>query len=324
MRSKRDARETRMFEARNRRFARPSPAALALAMLAIAAAGFAGGCAPAALRSARTNIQSGHYLQARQDLLKLRARQSELSADQRREVNDDLCMTEFMIGRPTLSLREQRDTCARAAAEPGSKSAEYLARINQEIATADVAAVEHALKEGDLAGAETAAEDYAATPGADPKILAQWADRMWSMVDARQPSPPRAKRHHKEIARAIAALRKENREIRSMSEAEFHDWIVKTATVSGQPIAVEPRFHAGILRLTVPADALQVAALNLDRFAKINDAAIARCNCDAHTNVGLGPGAFPAYIARLDPQERRSEVVILLSGRSIGPKISMR
>jgi hypothetical protein len=140
----------------------------------------------------------------------------------------------------------------------------------------------------------------------------------------KQPNPPRAKPHNKEVARAIATLRTQNPEVRSMSEAAFHEWIVKTATVSGHPIAVEPRFHAGILRLTVPADSLHAAALNLDRFAKINDAAIARCNCDAHTNVGIGPGAFPAYIARLDPQERRSEVLILLSGRSIGPKISMR
>ncbi len=303
---------------------RPRLATLALATVAIAAAGLAGGCAPAALSSARTNIQSGHYLEARQDLLKLHARQSELSADQRREVNDDLCMTDFMIGRPTLSLREQREACAQAAAAPGSKSVDYLARINQKIAASDAAAVEHALGIGDLAGAETAAADYAATPGADPARLAHWAQRMWSMVDAKQPNPPRAKHHDKETARAIATLRSQNPEVRSMSDAAFHEWIVKTATVSGRAIAVEPRFHAGILRLTVPADALHAAALNLDRFAKINDAAIARCNCDAHTNVGIGPGAFPAYIARLDPQERRSEVLILLSGRSIGPSISMR
>jgi hypothetical protein len=313
-----------MFEIKHRRVRRPGAATLALAAVAFAAAGLMAGCAPAALSSARTNIQAGHYLEARHDLLTLRARQSELSADQRREVNDDLCMTDFMIGRPTLSLREQRETCAQAAAEPGSKSADYLARINREIAAADEAAVEHALKNGDLAGAETAATDYAATPGAEPDKLAQWAHRMWSMVDAKQPNPPRARLHDKKIARAIAALRSQNREVRAMSDAAFHEWIVKTATVGGEPIAVEPRFHAGILRLTVPPDALHAAALNLDRFAIINDAAVARCNCDAHTNVGLGPDAFPAYIARLDPQEQRSEVLILLSGRSIGPRVSMR
>jgi hypothetical protein len=309
---------------RHRRSKRVSVAKLTLAAVAIAAAGLAGGCAPAALSSARTKIQSGHYLEARQDLLKLQARQSDLSAAQRREVADDLCMTDFMIGRPTLSLREQRQTCAQAAAEPGSRSVDYLARINQEIAASDAAAVEHALGQGDLAGAETAAANYAATPGADPARLAGWADRMWSIADAKQPSLPRAGVHNKQVARAIASLRSQHREIRAMSDAAFHEWIVKTATVSGQVIAVEPRFHAGILRLTVPADSLHAAALNLDRFAKINDAAIARCNCAAHTNVGIGPGAFPAYIARLDPQERRSEVVILLSGRSIGPSISMR
>jgi hypothetical protein len=308
----------------DRRSPHSSPTALALAAIAIAAAAMAGGCAPAALTSARTNIQAGQYLEARQDLLKLRARPSELSADQRREVDDDLCMTGFMIGRPTLSLRQQRETCAQAAAAPGSRSVEYLARINQEIAASDAAAVEHALGNGDLAGAETAAADYAVTPGADPARLADWSRRMWSIVDRQRPNPPRAKRYDREVARAIAALRTQNREVRSMSEAAFKEWIVKTATVGGLKIGDEPRFHAGVLRLTVPADALHAAALNLDRFATINDAAIARCNCDAHTNVGIGPGAFPAYIARLDPQERRSEVVILLSGRSIGPSISMR
>jgi hypothetical protein len=178
---------------RRNRPLRPSAATLALAAVVLAAAGLAGGCAPAALRSARTNIQSGHYLEARQDLLKLRAQRNSLSADQRREVNDDLCMTDFMIGRPTRSLREQRETCAQAVAEPGSKSADYLARINQEIAAADAAAVEHALGNGDLAGAETAAADYAATPGADPARLAHWAHRMWSMVDAKQSNFPRSR-----------------------------------------------------------------------------------------------------------------------------------
>jgi hypothetical protein len=313
-----------MFDGRDWRPPGPSEGAAALAAIAIVAAGLLSGCVPAALSSARTKLQAGRYLEARQDLLKLRANESQLTADQRREVKDDLCMSGFMIGRPTLSLREQRETCADAATEPGSKSAGYLSRINQQIAASDEAAVEHAIAAGNLAGAETAAGDYASTPGADPAKLEQWSRRMWSMVDANQLNPPRAKRRDKVVAHAIAALRREHREIRAMSEAAFNAWIEKTVTVGAQPIAVEPRFKAGVLRLTVPAEALHAAALNLDRFAKINDAAIARCNCDAHTNVAVEPGAFPAYVARLDPQEQRSEVVILLSGRNIGPRVSMR
>lgn len=281
------------------------------------------GCAPAALRSARTNIQAGRYVEARQDLLRLRTKSNDLSPDQRREVKDDLCMTGIMIGSPKLSLRKQREACADAIAEPGSRSADYLARVDREIALSDESAVEQALKTGDLADAETAASDYANTPGTNPANLSQWSERMWAMVDADQ-NRHRTRYSRREIARAIAKLRKENRHIRAMSESAFHAWIVRTATVNGRSIAVEPRFNHGILRLTVPAGQLHAAALNLDRFVKINDAAVARCNCDARTNVGIGPRAFPAYVARLSPQEQRSEVLILLSGARIGPEVSMR
>jgi hypothetical protein len=313
-----------METAKHRLTLLPGATRVMVALVTLAAAGMMAGCAPAALRSARTKIEAGHYMEARQDLLRLRAKPAELSADQRREVKDDLCMTGFMIGPPTLSLHKLREACVDAVTEPGSNSASYLARINQAICASDDAAVEHALGVGDLASAETAATDYAATPGADPAKIAQWSHRMWLMVDAKQSRPVRAKQQERELARAIAKLRGQNRQIRAMSDSEFHGWILRTVTVGGQPIAVEPRFHAGVLRLTVPADALHTAALNLDRFAKINDAAIARCNCNARTNVGIGPGAFPAYVARLDAEEQRSEVLILLSGRSIGPQVSMR
>lgn len=302
------------------RSARAATLAVAIACLAAIAVA---GCAPAALRSARTNIQSGRYVEARRDLLTLRAKSNELSPDQRREVKDDLCMTGVMIGPPKLSLRKQREACADAVSEPGSRSAGYLAQVNREIAISDESDVEQALKIGDLADAETAATDYANTPGTNPANLSQWSQRMWAMVDANQDRhATRYSRH--EVARAIAKLRNENRQIRAMSEREFHAWIVKTATVDGRSIAVEPRFHHGILRLTVPAGELHTAALNLDRFVRINDAAVARCNCSARTNVGIGARAFPAYVARLSPQEQRSEVLILLSGARIGPQVSTR
>jgi hypothetical protein len=300
-----------------------APALVTATMIMVVATALSG-CAPAALSSARIKLQAGNYLAARQDLLALRAQQDKLSPEQRREVKDDLCMTDFMIGRPTLSLREQREVCADAAAEPGSRSADFLARIDQATAASDVEAVEHAIRTGDLAGAESAAADYASTPGADPAKLAGWSRRMWSMVDSQQPRAPHARKQKAAVARAIAGLKKEHRVVRAMSDAEFHKWIVETATVQGQPFIINPHFHDGVLRLTVPAHARHAAALNLDKFAKINDAAVARCGCNARTNVSVGAGAFPAYVARLDPQEERSEVLILLSGESIGPRVSMR
>ncbi|HKM98988.1 MAG TPA: hypothetical protein VJX23_00625 [Candidatus Binataceae bacterium] len=67
------------------------------------------------------------------------------------------------------------------------------------------------------------------------------------------------------------------------------------------------------------------AALHLDWFAAaVNDAVVARCGCDACTDVGLGMGGLPDYVARLDAEDRRSEVLILLSGEGIGLRVSMR
>ena len=59
---------------------------------------------------------------------------------------------------------------------------------------------------------------------------------------------------------------------------------------------------------------LRLAALSLDRLATINDAMVARCGCDARTNVAVAETGFPAYFIRLDPETRMSEVMILPRG----------
>ena len=46
----------------------------------------------------------------------------------------------------------------------------------------------------------------------------------------------------------------------------------------------------------------------------INDAMVARCGCDARTNVAVSETGFPAYFIRLDPETRLSEVMILPRG----------
>src|SRR5580704_18811577 len=68
----------------------------ALAVVAIAAlVAFAWGCAISALSSVRQKMASGQYAAAREELLAMP--QDKLSPVERREVKDDLCVSEFML-----------------------------------------------------------------------------------------------------------------------------------------------------------------------------------------------------------------------------------
>lgn len=283
----------------------------------------AAGCAPSALTSARAQMKAGNYAMARPDLLALSAHPEKLSAAELREVKDDLCISDFTIGAPSFPLSEQQQACADAAAEPGSVSGPMLARINSSMAQDDAERVERALKSGDLAGAESAAEDYEATPGASHAEVARWSGRMWKLVNVKRSHPTRATKSA--LKGAISALQRENTHAGRMSDDKFRNWIVQTATVAGTPMVESPVLgDDGILRLSIAEDSLPIAALHLDRFATINDGLAARCGCDARTDIGLGRNQFPAYVARVDPENRRSEVLILISGASIAPRISSR
>jgi len=284
---------------------------------------FAAGCAPSALTVARAKLKAGDYAAAHEQLIALSAHPDQLSAAQLREVKNDLCITDYTIGAPSYPLAEQRQVCAEAAMLPGSNSALILARINSAIAQADAERVERALKAGNLAGAEAAAEDYEATPAANRAEVANWSVRMWKLVNLTQVHPTRA--HRSALKGTIAELRRENAHAGRMSDDKFRNWIIQTATVAGAPMVADPELgEDGILRLRVAEQSLPIAALHLDRFAEINDAYAARCGCDARTDIGLGESEFPAYVARLDPENRRSEVLILITGASIGARITSR
>ena len=56
---------------------------------------------------------------------------------------------------------------------------------------------------------------------------------------------------------------------------------------------------------------MAAAATNLDRFAKVNDAMVARCGCDGRTNVAFQASELPAYLVRLDPATHRSAILVL-------------
>jgi hypothetical protein len=268
----------------------------------------ASGCATInPLHSVREKMAAGQYAAARQELLAMQL--DKLSPGQRREVKDDLCVSEYMMGEPNYSIGEQRRICADAATEPGSRSGEIVAKIDDTIRRTSYGRVNAALASGDLGGAEQAAQVYVSTPGADPLVVAKWSHQMWELVTRRDHRVEQ--RHKKDVAAAIAALRKEYPAVRKMSKDDFMAWVAKEGSVEGTAMFSSVALRDKELDLAVRRPQLPVAALELDRLAEINDAGIARCGCDGHTNVGIAETNFPLYLVRLDPETQRSEVLIM-------------
>lgn len=283
-----------------------------IALVAICLALAFAGCAlirPTPLSSVRKEMAAGQYAAARQELLGLEAHPEQLSENEMREVKDDVCLSEYMIGEPTYSLVEQRRICADAAREPGSKSAQLLARINESIRKSASDKVDAALAKSDLADAEQAALAYLETPGADPRVVSNWSHRMWAIV---REQDQRAQPGRKEkLAQAIAELRKNNRALKPMHKSDFLEWVARQGTSGSTRIFSSASMKDDEVHLKVPGADVQSAALNLDRFASINDAMVARCGCDGRTDVAIAETNFPLYLVRLDPETRRSEVLIL-------------
>ena len=288
-------------------FLRIAGQALATIGLAVALSA----CAPSALSTARSQIAAANYPAARQELVALSAH-SDLTESQRREIKDDLCLVDFKIGRPTYTLAEQRGVCLDAMKEPGSDSASIIAQIDAAERDRDVQEVNAALAEHDLADAERAATDYQRMPGYDPVMLARWSKEIWTIADAQVFADSAAKKHS--LGGAIAAARKRHPAVAKMNKTLFTKWVVATATVSGTALVSSVAIGDSTLSLAVNEANLPVAALSLDRLATINDAMVARCGCDARTNVAVAETGFPAYFIRLDPETKMSEVMILPRG----------
>jgi len=286
---------------------------LALQIVATTAlASMIAGCAPSALSTARSQIAAGNYAAAHRQLMTLSAHENDLSASERREVKDDLCLSDFMLGRPAFTLAEQRSVCATAMKEPGSQSASIIARIDDAARVKYAKEVETALEERDLARAERAATNYQRLAGADPALLAKWSKEIWALADEQVFADASAKK--RSLGTTISELRKSYPNVHGMSDAEFTRWVIKTSTVSGTALTSRVEMTKSTLILSVDDANLQLAALSIDKLAAINDAMAARCGCDAHTDVAVIETGFPAYVIRLDPETRMSEVMILPRG----------
>lgn len=281
------------------------------AIVAIALAAALSACAPSALSTARSQIAAANYPAARQELVALSAR-TDLSASERREVKDDLCLCDFKIGRPTYTLAEQRGVCLEASNEPGSQSGSIVAQIDETERIRDAQEVDAALTAHDLADAESAATDYQSLGGGDPATVARWSKEIWTLADAQVFADSAARK--RSLGGAISEARKDHPNVAKMSKSEFTRWVVTTSTVSGTALASSVELTDSTLSLAISDANLPVAALSLDRLATINDAMAARCGCDARTNVAVAETGFPVYFIRLDPETKMSEVMILPRG----------
>jgi Putative bacterial lipoprotein (DUF799) len=252
----------------------------------------------------------GEYTEVHQDLARVAPHDDKPNPAQRHEPNRDPCLTQYLIGQRPYALSEWERTCFEALPKPASGNG----AIREAMKRSAVKQVRRALEAQDLANAEAAALAYQASPGADSELLAGWSKDFWEAVHAGKRSAEREQR----VAVVIGQLADEYPQAKTMSEPDFTHWVIAASVVSDKSLISSLSSKEDTLDLLVSQDDLPTVATNLYRFVRINDVFAARCGCDARTNVGVGGAGFPAYLIRLDPEERTSKILIAIGGSAIG------
>jgi hypothetical protein len=278
------------------------------AALLLAIAPLTTACTNAMLSSARTTMAAGNYAQAHQEL-ESALHDPSLKAGERREVKDDLCAAEVGLGAPTYSLWRQHQTCADAAREPGSASAERLAKINAALGQQYEAQLDRALRAGDIGGAVAALRGYERIAPNDSATIARFEHRLWLVVDGRDQSLGRHQKRH--VRKALASLDGNYPGLQLMNQRAFKRWVGRDTAPAGVPMVSTIAISGHTLELKVPDDNLKQSALSPEKFARINDAFSVWCQCDGATHVASEPSGLPVYLARFNPQMARSEVLVL-------------
>ncbi len=266
------------------------------------------GCTNAMLSSARTSIGSGNYAQAHEQL-EAALQNPSLSPQERREVKDDLCTTETEIGAPTYSLWRQHTTCADAAKEPGSSSAERLAKVDTAIKQQEQASFQEALHKGDLGEASSALRDYARVAPDDNANISRMERQLWTVVERRDQALRRHNKHH--VHQVLVVLDEDYPGLHGMNQRAFKRWVGRDTSASGVPMLSAIAISGQTLELKVPGDNLKQSAIAPEKFARINDAFSVWCQCDGSTHVAVDSSGLPVYLARLNLQMSRSEVLVL-------------
>ena len=265
------------------------------------------GCANTELTAAQKDLSDGNYVTAHEKFVAA-SHTPKLTTREWRELADGLCLTEAKLGPPQYPLAEQRRICANAAKRPGSTSGQTLSRIDSAARQAAGAEVAAALNSGDVAEAQAAVVRYQSFPGANQLAIADWSKQIWSALAKQEAS---AGHHDRHLIPAIAAISHRYPNVRAMNDSAFKQWVMENATVSSTPLVNGIELRQGTIDLRVAGASLPKVALNLNRFAKINDAMVARCRCDGRTNIAVEGSGLPAYLLRLDPETRQSEVLVM-------------
>jgi hypothetical protein len=265
------------------------------------------GCATSPLADARSSIARGDYLSAR---IQLRAVQAtDLNDAERVELNDDICLVDFMIGRPTVPLSSQWSACSAASRLPGSRSGPLLARIDDTLRGDYSDAVNNALQDRDVARAERAVLSYRSTPGADQRLVDEWTAAIWTLIEEQDSAARNLPK--RQIASATSKVTSEYRAERKMDDRAFTAWVAETVKDAGAPRAV---ITPARVVLWISTSEITGATRNLDSFTRVNDALSARCGCLGRTDVVVSETGLPAYLVRLDVESKRSEVVVMPRG----------
>lgn len=284
------------------------PYAVILTIAALLAASSIAGCVNSQLATARSQLAAGDLSAAHQSLLAA-SRSPNLSLRDQREVDDGLCLTEYRIGAPTYSIARQRLTCGAAARLAGSHSGAIVATLDRRERDATAAEVASALKAHDLTRADQAIIEYQRYPGADSGAVAQWSRELRRTADRQFATVSRRRRRR--LTPAIATMERRYPEMRKMNDAAFSQWVMRHTTVDGAPLVSAVSVARDHMHLTVADNRLADVRFNLNRFTRINDAMVARCRCDGHTAIDLAGSGLPAFLLRLDPETRQSEVLVM-------------
>jgi hypothetical protein len=184
-----------------------------------------------------------------------------------------------------------------------------LVQIEAARRAALAAEVTSALKANDVMDAEDAITRYRSIPGADPRVVAGWTRQIWIILDRRDGLAQKRSGH--QLDAAISKLARAYPQMKEMNDGAFRHWVLDNASVDGARMVSRVQTRRNAVEVWVPDERLPTVALNLNRFAQINDALVARCRCDGRTNVVVTGTGLPAYLLQLDPETHRSEVLIL-------------
>ncbi len=285
------------------RFVRSSTLAIIAVMLAISASG----CVNSEIAAGRADLSKGNYAAAHAKFVAA-SQSPKLSASERREMSDGLCLTEFKLGPPEFPRAEQMQTCSAAAALPGSSSAPLLASIEAAERADTEAVVRRALSENDLVGAESAVIRYQTFPGANQDAIAGWSKQIWGTIAQDERG---ARNHDRHMRPAIAAISQRYPKARTMNDTTFKRWVMTNATVSNTRLIDRVDLRGHTLDLRVDSRKLPEVAFNLDHFILINDEMVARCLCDGRTNIAVEGSGLPVYLVRIDTDTRNSAALVM-------------